>query len=146
FSETTMTPGRRALFLLKLILAESDDKWPILIDQPEENLDSKSIIHEVVPYLRKQKKKRQIIMASHNANFVIGADSEQIIVANRNGSDSPNEDGKTFNYLSGSIEDTKEKDSKIKDTLKRQGIKEHACLILDGGKEAFEHRKNKYNI
>jgi len=146
FSETTMTPGRRALFLLRLILAESDEKWPILIDQPEDNLDSKSITEEIVPFLREKKKDRQIIMVSHNANFVIGADSEQIIVANRNGNESPNQDGKQFNYLTGSIEYTKEKDESIKDTLRSQGIREHACLILDGGRDAFEHRRNKYNI
>lgn len=146
FLETTMTPGRRALFLLKLILAESDDKWPLLIDQPEDNLDSRSIVKEIVPFLRKKKKERQIIMVSHNANFVIGADSEQIIVANRNGSNSPNEDSKQFNYLTGSIEYTKKKDESIKDTLKCQGVREHACLVLDGGKEAFEHRRNKYNL
>jgi len=146
FSETTMTPGRRALFLLRLILAESDEKWPILIDQPEDNLDSKSITEEIVPFLKEKKKERQIIMVSHNANFVIGADSEQIIVANRNGSESPNQDGKQFNYLTGSIEYTKERDESIKDTLRSKGIREHACLILDGGKDAFEHRRNKYNI
>ena len=146
FSEITMTPGRRALFLLRLILAESDEKWPILIDQPEDNLDSKSITEEIVPFLKEKKKERQIIMVSHNANFVIGADSEQIIVANRNGSESLNQDGKQFNYLTGSIEYTKERDESIKDTLRSQGIREHACLILDGGKDAFEHRRNKYNI
>jgi len=146
FSETTMTPGRRALFLLRLILAESVNKWPLLIDQPEDNLDSKSIVREIVPFLRQKKKERQIIMVSHNANFVISADSEQIIVANRNGSNSPNEDNRQFNYLTGSIEYTKERDTSIKDTLKCQGVREHACLILDGGKEAFEHRRNKYNL
>jgi len=146
FLETTMTPGRRALFLLRLILTKSDEKWPILIDQPEDNLDSKSITEEIVPFLKEKKKERQIIMVSHNANFVIGADSEQIIVANRNGSESPNQDGKQFNYLTGSIEYTKERDESIKDTLRSQGIREHACLILDGGKDAFEHRRNKYNI
>ncbi len=146
FSETTMTPGRRALFLLKLILAESEDTWPILIDQPEDNLDSRSITNEIVPFLKKKKKERQIIMVSHNANLVIGADSEQIIIANRHGSDRQNEDGKQFNYLTCSIEHTKEKDKHCKDTLKAQGVREHACDILDGGKEAFEHRRNKYNL
>lgn len=146
FSETTMTPGRRALFLLKLILAESEDTWPILIDQPEDNLDSRSITNEIVPFLKKKKKERQIIMVSHNANLVIGADSEQIIVANRHGSDRQNEDGKQFNYLTGSIEHTKEKDKHCKDTLKAQGVREHALDILDGGKAAFEHRRNKYNL
>lgn len=146
FSETTMTPGKRALFLLKLILAESDDKWPLLIDQPEDNLDCRSIFDEIVPFLKKKKKQRQIIMISHNANLVIGADSEQIIVANRHGKDRPNTNEIQFNYLSGSIESTKEKNDQCKDTLESQGIKEHACEILDGGKIAFENRRNKYNL
>ncbi|MCX6565126.1 MAG: hypothetical protein NTW38_01665 [Candidatus Aminicenantes bacterium] len=146
FSETTMTPGRRALFLLKLILAESEDTWPIFIDQPEDNLDSRSITKEIVPFLKKKKRERQLIMVSHNANLVIEADSEQIIVANRYGSDRKNTDGKQFNYLTGSIENTKERDEKCEDTLKAQGIREHACDILDGGEVAFEHRRNKYNL
>ena len=146
FSESTMTPGKRALFLLKLILIESDDKWPLLIDQPEDDLDSRSIYDEIVPFIKKCKKERQIIMVSHNANLVIGSDSEQVIVANRHGSDRPNEDGKQFNYLTGSLEHTQPKDPSCLDTLKSQGIREHTCEILEGGEVAFESRKNKYNI
>jgi hypothetical protein len=146
FSDTTMTPGKRALFLLKLILAQSEDTWPLLIDQPEDDLDSRSVYDEIVPFLKEKKKERQIIMVSHNANLVIGADSEQIIVANRHGTDRKNTDGKQFNYLSGGLENSKLKDEEVEDTLKAQGIREHACEILDGGKVAFEQRKNKYNI
>lgn len=146
FSEPTMTPGKRALFALRLILAESDDTWPLLIDQPEDDLDSRSIYDEVVPFLKAKKKERQIIMVSHNANLVIGSDSEQLIIANRNGNDRRNEDGKQFNYLTGSLEFTRIRDDGCKDTLKAQGVREHACSILDGGKTAFESRKNKYHI
>ncbi len=146
FSKSTMTPGKRALFTLRLILSESDDTWPLLIDQPEDDLDSRSIYEEIVPFLKMKKKKRQIIMVSHNANLVIGSDSEQIIVANRNADDRKNIDGKLFNYLTGSIEFTKEKDDSCEDTLRAQGTREHACLILDGGKIAFEQRRNKYNL
>jgi disulfide oxidoreductase YuzD len=146
FSVSTMTPGKRAFFALRLILAESEDAWPLLIDQPEDDLDSSSICDEIVPFLKEKKKERQIIMVSHNANLVIGADSEQIIAANRDGSDRKNEDGKLFNYLTGSIEYTKEKEEGCVDTLKAQGIREHACKILDGGKDAFELRRNKYNL
>lgn len=146
FSEPTMTPGKRALFALRLILAESEDTWPLLIDQPEDDLDSRSIYDEIVPFLKEKKKERQIIMVSHNANLVIGADSEQLVIANRHGSDRPNQDGKQFNYLTGSLEFTQAYDEKCKDTLKAQGTCEHACAILDGGKMAFESRKNKYNI
>lgn len=146
FQNSTMTPGKQALFALKLILDESDETWPLLIDQPEDDLDSRSIYDSIVPFLKRKKKERQIIMVSHNANLVIGSDSEQIIVANRNGKDRINEDGLEFNYLGGSIENTKEKDHACHDTLRSQGIREHACEILDGGKEAFEHRRNKYNL
>ena len=85
-------------------------------------------------------------MVSHNANLVIGADSEQIIVANRHGTDRENADSKQFNYLMGSLEFSKIKDEGCEDTLLSQGIREHSCEILDGGKTAFEQRKNKYNI
>jgi len=146
FSEPTMTPGKRALFLLRLILAESDDTWPLLIDQPEDDLDSRSIYYDIVPFLKEKKKERQIIMVSHNANLVIGADSEQVIVANRHWSDRENADAKQFNYLTGSLEFSKIRDKDCKDTLLSQGIREHSCEILDGGKAAFELRKNKYNI
>jgi hypothetical protein len=145
-SETTMTAGKRALFALRLILAESEDTWPLLIDQPEDDLDSRSIYDEIVPFLRKKKKERQIIMVSHNANLVIGSDSELIIVANRNGEDRKNIDGKQFNYLTGSIENSFNKNEDCEDTLSAQGIRQHACEILEGGKKAFEHRMNKFNF
>ena len=146
FSEPTMTAGKRALFALKLILAESEDTWPLLIDQPEDDLDSRSIYDDVVPFLKQKKKERQIILVSHNANLVIGADSEQVIVANRHGTDRKNANAKQFNYLTSSLEFSKIRDKDCKDTLLSQGIREHSCDILDGGKNAFELRKNKYNL
>lgn len=142
----TMTAGKRALFGLRLILAESSETWPLLIDQPEDDLDSRSVYDAIVPFLRKKKRERQIIMVSHNANLVVGADAEQIIVANRNGDDRKNRDGREFNYLSGGIECAQEKDESCNDTLEAQGIREHACEILDGGRAAFAQRANKYNL
>jgi len=85
-------------------------------------------------------------MVSQNADLVIGSDSEQVIVANRHGTDRKNVDGRQFNYLTGSLEYSKTKDEDCIDTLIAQGVCEHACEILDGGKIAFEQRKNKYNI
>src|SRR5258706_11989402 len=78
-----------------------------LIGQPEDDLDSRSIYEYIVPYLISRKKERQILMVSHNANLVVGADSEQIIVANRHGADRKNRGDKTFDYLSGAIEDSR---------------------------------------
>jgi hypothetical protein len=146
FSRSSMTPGKQALFALTLILNESQEPWPLLIDQPEDDLDSRSIYDTIVPYLVESKRERQIIMVSHNANLVIGADSEEVIVANRHGADRPNKDGRTFEYLTGSLEHSQPRNDKSKTVLGRFGIREHACEILDGGEEAFQKRKEKYKI
>ena len=145
YEKSTMTPGKQAIFALELILADSGSKWPLLIDQPEDDLDSRSIYDSVVSTLRDLKKERQIIMVTHDANLVIGSDSEEVIVVNRNGADRPNANDQFFNYATGSLENTKKKGNNG-DTLSSQGIREHCCEILDGGEEAFQKRQSKYNI
>lgn len=145
FSPSSMTPGKQALFALTLILDESNDSWPLLIDQPEDDLDSRSIYKYIANYLKQKKKERQIIMVSHNANLVLGADSEQLIIANKHGDDRKNRGNQMFSYLSGSLENTCPRNSS-QYVLETCGIREHACDILDGGEEAFEKRRNKYKI
>ena len=145
YSASTMTPGKQALFALTLILHESDAPWPLLIDQPEDDLDSRSIFAAVVPYLLKRKQERQIIMVTHDANLVVGADAEAVIVANRHGDDRPNLHGREFDYRTGSIEDLTA-DPESASTLAKQGIRDHCCDILDGGTEAFLKRKDKYRL
>ncbi len=140
-----MTPGKQALFALILILSEFQEPWPLLIDQPEDDLDSRSIFETIVPYLAKNKRERQIIMVSHDANLVIGADSEEVIVANRHGEDRKNRDGRTFDYLTGSLEHSSPRIAATFD-LDRMGIREHAVEILDGGEEAFQKRRDKYKL
>lgn len=146
FERPSMTPGKQALFALTLILNESEEPWPLLIDQPEDDLDSRSIYETIVPYLMERKKERQIIMVSHNANLVIGADSEQIIVANRHGDDRMNDGGRTFEYFSGALEHSRPLNKASTTTLGRFGIREHACEILDGGEQAFRKRREKYKV
>lgn len=146
FGRSTMTPGKRALFALTLMLNESQEPWPLLIDQPEDDLDSRSIYDTIVPYLVDRKRERQIIMVSHDANLVIGADTEELIVANRHGTDRPNHAGRTFEYLTGALEHTQPLNARSPTVLGRYGIREHACEILDGGEEAFQKRKDKYKI
>lgn len=146
FRKSSMTPGKQALFALTLILAETDEPWPLLIDQPEDDLDSRSVCDVIVKDLMWRKRERQIIMVTHDANLAIGADSEEIIVANRHGDDRPNKDGRMFEYLTGSLEHSKPKDPKVKVVLDSAGIREHACEVLDGGPEAFQKRKDKYRI
>ena len=92
FRASSMTAGKQALFALRLILEEVDEPWPLLIDQPEDDLDSRSIYVSVVKDLLARKRTRQIIMVTHNANLVVGADSEQVIVANRHSDDRKNVD------------------------------------------------------
>lgn len=146
FSRSSMTPGKQALFALTLMLNESQEPWPLLIDQPEDDLDSRSIYDTIVPYLVKRKKERQIIMISHDANLVIDADSEEVVVANRHGADRPNKDERTFEYLTGSLECSQDRNDASPTILGRFGIREHACEILDGGEEAFQKRREKYKI
>lgn len=145
FARSTMTPGKQALFALTLILGEAEDAWTLLIDQPEDDLDSRSVYDNIVRYLIEQKKRRQIILVTHNANLVVGADAEEVLVANRHGDDRKNRDGRTFDYLTGSLEHSEPKRSATYD-LERMGIREHAVEILDGGEEAFQKRRDKYKI
>lgn len=145
FVRSTMTPGKQALFALTLILGEAQDGWALLIDQPEDDLDSRSIYIDIVRYLVQQKKQRQIILVTHNANLVVGADAEEVLVANRHGDDRKNRGGRTFEYYTGSLEDSRPPKSGPYE-LERMGIREHAVEILDGGEEAFQKRRAKYKI
>ncbi len=144
FSE--MSPGKQAFVILKLLLDFSDKKCPILIDQPEDSLDNRAIYSDLVTYIKNKKKERQIILVTHNPNVVVSADAENVIVANQNGKNSPNANGVKFHYINGSLENSKEKDVSIESVLESQGIREHVCEILEGGKEAFEKREKKYGF
>lgn len=145
FGRSTMTPGKQALFALTLILGEAEERWTLLIDQPEDDLDSRSIYKEIVRYLVEQKRQRQIILVTHNANLVVGADAEQVLVANRHGDDRKNRDNRMFDYLTGSLEHSKPRRPAAYD-LEQMGIREHAVEVLDGGEEAFQKRRDKYKI
>lgn len=145
FKTSTMTPGKQSLFALTLILSDAGEDWPLLIDQPEDDLDSRSIYNEIVEFLKKQKQRRQILMVTHNANLVVGADAECVIVANRHGDDRKNIDDRTFDYMSGALENTF-REQKVEYELKRQGIREHVVELLDGGSDAFRKRKEKYKL
>lgn len=140
-----MSPGKKSFVLLRLLIDLDDSKCPILIDQPEDDLDNRSIYNQVVKFLRKRKKTRQIIIVTHNPNLVLGADAELIVVANQDGEGTKNKTHK-FEYISGSIEYSKTEDNAIAEVLHKRGIQEHICDILEGGPEAFDKRKKKYNF
>ena len=142
-----MSPGKKALVLLELLINLEENKCPILIDQPEDDLDNRSIYYDLVQFIRKKKLDRQIIVVTHNANIVLGADTEEVIVANQNGHDTPNAHYR-FEYRSGAIEnDIVEKDpsgNSLPGVLNQSGIQTQICDILEGGKIAFELRQHKY--
>lgn len=139
-----MSPGKKSFILLKLLIELDNSKCPILIDQPEDDLDNRSIYNELVKFIKTKKKERQIIVATHNPNLVVGADAECVIVANQKGHKSENRTYQ-FEYIQGSLEHTSLNESS-EFVLEQRGIQEHVCDILEGGKIAFEQRKKKYKF
>lgn len=122
-STEKLSVGQRGTLLLKIYLATATAKQIFIVDQPEDNLDNSFIMNELVPLIREIKKSRQIILSTHNANLVVNADAEQVIVARLD-----NEN----NYLSGAIEDP--------------DINKNIKEILEGGEEAFRNREDKYGM
>lgn len=121
-----LSPGQRGALLLIFYLLVDKGKTPIILDQPEENLDNETVFRLLVPVLSEAKKQRQIIMVTHNPNLAVVCDAEQIIHARFDRAlDS------TISYESGAIENT--------------GLNEVVVTILEGTKPAFENRYGKYH-
>lgn len=126
-----LSPGTRGVVLLTLYLAL--DEWdvrPLLIDQPEENLDPSSIYDDLVPFFREAAMRRQIIMVTHNPNLVVNTDSDQVIVASAvrpNPATLPD-----VSYEAGGLEDP--------------FIRAAICRLLEGGEEAFRRRGIRYGL
>ena len=126
-----LSPGTRGIVLLLLYLALDDaDDRPLIIDQPEENLDPQSVFHELVPLFKIAKTKRQVFMVTHNANLVINTDADQIIIADA----SPHIDGglPRLTYRGGGLDDA--------------GIRQAVCEILEGGEDAFLERARRLRV
>jgi len=123
-----MSDGEKVNSLLELLFVLDNNLFPILIDQPEDELDVAAIASTVVKFFKNKKKTRQIIIVSHNANLVVGADAENIIVAKKH------KTGRNFwfGYENGAIENL--------------NIKEKVIKILEGGKDAFEKRGEKIGL
>jgi len=126
-----LSPGTRGIVLLLLYLAldRSDDR-PLIIDQPEENLDPKSIYDELVPLFAEARRRRQVIMVTHNANLVINTDADQVIIAEA-GTHSPGQ-LPNISYTAGGLEEAH--------------IRERVCAILEGGEGAFKARARRLRV
>ncbi|MFL1475256.1 TrlF family AAA-like ATPase [Pseudomonas grimontii] len=142
----TMSPGKRGLVLLNLILHLSNSSHPILIDQPEDNLDNRTIYDQLKDFVRQKKSSRQIIMVTHNANLVVAADAECVIVANQAGQQADSDPSRyRFEYFSGGLECTYDQ-LEGSTSLNGQGIRQHVCEVLEGGVSAFKEREMKYGL
>ena len=143
-----MSPGKKGLVLLRLLVDLSNEEWPILLDQPEDDLDNRSVYDDLVSFVKKRKKQRQILIVTHNPNLAVGADAEQVVVANQEGQEKGRDNRKfKFEYVSGALENSFElSEARQKTILFRKGIRQHVCEVLEGGKEAFQKRERKYSF
>ena len=95
-----LSPGERGIVLLIFYLALSKESKPIIINQPEDNLDNQSVYSKLVPCICRAKQRRQVIIVTHNPNIAVACDAEQIVFCNMDKHNSH------IDYVSGSIENT----------------------------------------
>lgn len=120
-----LSPGERGIVLLIFYLALSKESKPIIIDQPEDNLDNQSVYSKLVPCICRAKQKRQVIIVTHNPNIAVACDAEQIIYCEKKA------DASQIKYESGAIENPV--------------IRNHVVDVLEGTMPAFDLRRLKYN-
>ena len=119
-----LSPGERGIVLLIFYLALNQGEEPLIIDQPEDNLDNESVFKKLVPCIIEAKKRRQVIIVTHNPNIAIACDAEQVIHCHID--KVKNE----ITYSAGSIEN--------------EIIRQKIVDVLEGTKPAFELRSKKY--
>jgi hypothetical protein len=111
------SPGQKTAALLAFILSYGQE--PLILDQPEDDLDNHLIYDLIVTQLKKIKQKRQIIVVTHNANIVVNGDAENVIALDVRG-------GQTRIICQGSLQEKK--------------VRDEICRVMEGGKEAFDFR------
>lgn len=121
-----LSTGQKATAILMVLLLESDT--PLVIDQPEDDLDNRFISDDIVPKMREEKRRRQFIFSSHNANVPVLGDAELIV---------------------GLTADGKERGSVTADVLgaiDKGDVADMIKALLEGGEAAFEMRRRKYRF
>lgn len=120
-----LSPGERGTLLLVFYLLVDRSNEPIIVDQPEENLDSQTVYRLLIPVIKEVKKRRQIIMVTHSPNIAVVCDAEQIVHAFIDRSS-----GNQVVYTMGSIESPQ--------------INKYLVDVLEGTRPAFDNRGSKY--
>nr|WP_315428125.1 hypothetical protein [uncultured Albidiferax sp.] len=120
-----MSPGQRGALLLIFYLLVDTDPTPLILDQPEENLDNQTVYSMLVPIIQRAKERRQIVMVTHNANLAVCCDAEQIIHAEFDRGDQF-----ALAYVSGAIESSE--------------LNRSVLDVLEGTTPAFDNRRDKY--
>lgn len=124
-----LSTGQKATAVLLLLLLESEA--PLIVDQPEDDLDNRFITEGVVPRMREEKQRRQFLFSTHNANIPVLGDAELILGLSAKG-EAEGGHAKIAPEHMGSIDS--------------QAVRELVEEILEGGKEAFERRRQKYGF
>ncbi len=120
-----LSPGERGTLLLLFYLLIDDRGYPVILDQPDENLDNETVFKLLVPCVRMAKRTRQIIIVTHNPNIAVVCDAEQVIHATMEKGEDP-----SIEYASGAIENAE--------------INEALLNVLEGTRPAFSDRDRKY--
>ena len=124
-----LSTGQKATAVLLLLLLESEA--PLVVDQPEDDLDNRFITEGVVPTMKNEKRKRQFVFSTHNANIPVLGDAE-LIIGLSTGLQNEAVQGRVNEHHMGSID--------------MQPVREMVEEILEGGKTAFEMRRQKYGF
>lgn len=117
-----LSPGQRGLVLALFYLVVDRRTSPLLLDQPEENLDNETIASKLVPAIHEAAGRRQTIVVTHNANLAVVGDADQIVHCQMS--------NQRFTVTSGSIAEL--------------DVAQFALNVLEGTKPAFDNRRHKY--
>jgi ABC-type lipoprotein export system ATPase subunit len=123
-SISKLSLGQQQSIILSILL-HSENKWPLLIDQPEDNLDNEFIFNVIVQNLRKVKEVRQVIVVTHNPNIAVLGDAELVL---------PLKSTSAKSYITD------------KGAIDNENTRKLSCTILEGGESAFRQRKSVYGI
>jgi ABC-type lipoprotein export system ATPase subunit len=122
-----LSPGEKGALLLVFYLLVDRSDYPLLIDQPEENLDNQSVFKVLVPFIKEARRRRQVFLVTHNPNIAVVAGAEQVIFCEMDKSD-----GYRLSYTTGALENPL--------------TNKHVLDVLEGTRPAFASRDETYRV